>query len=178
MHILFLTDNFPPETNAPQVARSSMRANGWRRVIRSRSIRAYQTFRTAGLNGYRNRLCSKRTWLHLCHPRLELHDRQRRFRATYSRFYELHGFELPRIALCAQTGCNRRYLATVFHRRGGLGGGAVKRSPSSRTMTSGQNQYVVGAIEQSRAIDLLEKIELFFTVRQWWSPSHTRSSGT
>lgn len=165
MHILFLTDNFPPETNAP-ASRTFEHAREWVAAGHDVTVITCAPNFPQGkvFNGYRNRIWQQEDMAGI------------RVIRVWSYMTSNEGFALR--ILDFMSFMLSGFLAALFMRKPDVivgtspqfftavaawATGAVKRKPFVFELRDiwPESIRAVGAMQESRALDLLEKLELF-----------------
>jgi len=169
MHILFLTDNFPPETNAP-ASRTFEHAREWVAAGHKVTVITCAPNFPHGkvFNGYRNRLWQQENMAGI------------RVIRVWSYMTGNEGFALR--ILDFMSFMLSGFIAALFVRKPDVivgtspqfftavaawAAGAVKQKPFVFELRDiwPESIRAVGAMEESRALDLLEKVELFLYQR-------------
>lgn len=169
MHILFLTDNFPPETNAP-ASRTFEHAREWAAAGHKVTVITCAPNFPHGkvFNGYRNRLWQRedmagirviRVWSYMT-----------RNEGFALRILDFMSFMLSSFLAALFVGKPDVIVGTspqFFTAVAAWAAGVIKRKPFVFELRDiwPESIRAVGAMREGRALDLLEKVELFLYKR-------------
>ena len=167
MRILFFTENFPPEVNAPLPAYTSAPATGFKLgTRRPRSSRRRPTSpRGVLFAGYENRIHQVEDMDGIRVVRVKTFiQREPRFLAADPRLHVVHGVRVPRrpVREAARRDASRaRRSSSRPSEDGPSPRRAAFRSSSSSPISGLASIAAVGAMKRGAVLDVIEKVELF-----------------